>query len=74
MQMYSQAPEMQSVVDPYLFQSLQNAVGRMVAVQTAAGSVRGLLCDVLPDHVVVQVSETPFFIRTQEIVWVMPSP
>ncbi|WP_370512129.1 YuzF family protein [Brevibacillus sp. LEMMJ03] len=73
MQMYSEAPYMLSFVDPYLYPTLQSVVGRQVAVQTATGSVRGVLRHVMPDHVVVQVHNTPFFIRTQQIVWVMPS-
>lgn len=73
MQMYSGAPEMMNFVDSYLYQTLHSVVGRQVVVQTVTGSVRGVLCHVLPDHIVVQVSNTPFFIRTQQIVWVMPS-
>jgi hypothetical protein len=73
MQMYSEAPGMLSFVEPYVCQTLQSVVGRQVAVQTVSGSVRGVLSHVLPDHIVVQVSNTPFFIRTQQIVWVIPS-
>jgi ferredoxin-fold anticodon binding domain-containing protein len=73
MQMYSQTPGMHSFIDPYLYQTLLSLVGRQIAVQTVAGSVRGVLSNVMPDHVVVQVSNTPFLIRISQIVWVLPS-
>ncbi len=73
MQMYGEMPGMASHVELYVYHTLQCLIGRQIAVQTVTGSVRGVLVHVLPDHVVVQVSGTPFFIRTQQIVWVMPS-
>lgn len=66
------APQMISLVDPYVYQSLLTVVGKTVVVQTTDGSVRGELADVKPDHVVVNVSGSAFFIRIQCIVWVMP--
>lgn len=43
-----------------------------MTVQTARGSVRGILKQVLPDHIVVEVAGTPFYVRTQQIIWVFP--
>ncbi|ADU31575.1 YuzF family protein [Evansella cellulosilytica] len=61
-----------SLYDPFLMQTLQSLLGRMVVVETSKGSVHGKLADAKPDHVSVQTKEATFFIRVQEIVWVMP--
>jgi hypothetical protein len=63
---------LQSFYDPYVYQTLLTIVGQMVTVQTVRGSVRGSLKTVMPDHLVVESNETPFFIRTQQIIWVFP--
>ncbi|MGP4075441.1 YuzF family protein [Halobacillus sp. K22] len=70
--MNSQNVSMNSAIDPYVYQTLMSIQGRPVVVQTTQGSVRGILKTVMPDHIVVEVSGTPFFIRTQQIVWVFP--
>ncbi|MDE5412778.1 MULTISPECIES: YuzF family protein [Alkalihalobacterium] len=69
---HASAPQMISLVDPYVYQTLQTIIGRTVVVQTAQGNIRGALTDVKPDHVVVDVAGSPFFIRTQSIIWVLP--
>jgi hypothetical protein len=62
-----------SFYDPYVYQTLSTIVfGNVVTVQTIRGDVRGLLKNVLPDHIVVESNGTPFFIRTQQIIWVFP--
>ncbi|WP_078556828.1 YuzF family protein [Bacillus alkalicellulosilyticus] len=63
---------MVSLVDPYVYQTLQTLAGRHVVVQTPQGNVRGNICDVKPDHVVVESHGANFFIRIQHITWVMP--
>jgi hypothetical protein len=63
---------LQSFYDPYVYQTLMTIVGQTVTVQTIRGSVRGSLKTVMPDHIVVESNETPFFIRTQQIIWVFP--
>ncbi|CAH0345326.1 MULTISPECIES: YuzF family protein [unclassified Bacillus (in: firmicutes)] len=60
--------------DPYVFQTLSSIVGAKVAVQTTRGSVRGTLKNVQPDHIVVEMGGNSFFIRTQQIIWVVPNP
>ncbi|MFD1019872.1 YuzF family protein [Thalassobacillus hwangdonensis] len=70
--MNSQNMSIYSVIDPYVYQTLQSIEGSAVVVQTTQGSLRGLLKTVMPDHVVVEVSGAPFFIRIQQIVWVHP--
>ncbi|MGI8315081.1 YuzF family protein [Halobacillus mangrovi] len=71
--MNEQNISMSSWIDPYVYQTLSSITGTNVVVQTSQGSLRGPLKTVMPDHIVVEVSGNPFFIRTQEIVWVTPS-
>ncbi|WP_280770013.1 YuzF family protein [Salipaludibacillus daqingensis] len=59
--------------DPFVVQTLQSVQGSTVVVQTSDGNIRGQLTDVKPDHIVVQSSESSFFIRIQQIIWVMPT-
>jgi hypothetical protein len=72
-QMNNYSSMMTSWYDPYVYQTLQTLKGKQIAVQTVRGSVRGQLIHVRPDHLVIRVSGTPFFIRTQQIVWVVPT-
>lgn len=58
--------------DPYVYETLSGVMGNMVAVQTIRGTVSGKLTNVLPDHIVVESGGSPFYIRTQHIVWVIP--
>ncbi|WP_026672156.1 YuzF family protein [Alkalihalobacterium bogoriense] len=66
------SPKMVSLVDPYVYQAFQSFLGKHVVVQTTKESLRGVVCDVKPDHVVIDVSGAQFFVRTQTIIWVMP--
>lgn len=72
MHMYNETTQMVSSVDPYMYQALHSMVGRHLAVQTNRGSVRGKLVNVMPDHIVVEVNGTPFFVRVAQIIWVLP--
>lgn len=68
-----QPVQLTSVYDPYVYQTLSSVTGKNIVVQTTRGSLQGTLANVLPDHIVVEINQTPFFIRTQEIIWVSPS-
>jgi hypothetical protein len=70
--MNQHTPSFVSHIDSYVYHALQGFTGRMVAVQTARGTVTGLLQSVMPDHLVVESGGAPFFIRTQQIIWVIP--
>ncbi|RSK25875.1 DUF2642 domain-containing protein [Bacillus sp. HMF5848] len=61
-----------SPFDPYVYQTLQGITGAAVVVQTTQGTVTGILKTVMPDHIVVESGGSPFFIRIQQIVWVIP--
>ncbi|WP_349410726.1 YuzF family protein [Pseudalkalibacillus sp. SCS-8] len=66
-------PQLFSLIDPYVYQTLCTVVGKMLTVETTRGSLRGKLTDVQPDHIVLQVNGTMFFVRIQQIVWVFPN-
>ncbi|MGP1908629.1 MULTISPECIES: YuzF family protein [unclassified Metabacillus] len=72
MQNQSQVPQMITIVDPYVFQTLQSVLGKTLVIQTVRDSIRGVLKDVKPDHIVLQAGDSTFFIRTQQIVTIMP--
>lgn len=61
-------------VDPFMIERLKKIVGRSVVLETVRGNLQGVLVDVKPDHIVVQAhgDDTIFFVRIQQIVYVMP--
>jgi hypothetical protein len=65
-------PKLVSVVDPYVYEALQSVRGKHVVVQTTHGNVRGIVKDVKPDHMVIMERDSPFFVRIQQIIWIMP--
>ena len=65
-------PQMIANVDPFVVQTLQSITGSNVVIETTRGNVRGSISDVKPDHVVIQAHHASFFVRIQEIVWIMP--
>ncbi|MCY0887159.1 MAG: YuzF family protein [Alicyclobacillaceae bacterium] len=62
------------MVDPYVVQTLQSVMGKVLVVNTGHGTLRGRLNAVKPDHIVLQEPEgkSTFFVRIQKIVWIMP--
>ncbi len=56
--------------NPYLFETARGLIGQDIVVQTGNHIQQGLLTAVLPDHIVVEICQTPFFIRMDEIVWI----
>ncbi len=59
-----------SISNPYLYETIRMMIGQAIVVQTVKNIQQGILTSVLPDHIVVEVCRTPFFIRMEEIVWV----
>lgn len=57
---------------PYLYETLNKMLNHYIAVQTVRGSVRGKLRMVAPDHIVVEMGGCPFYIQTEQIIWVQP--
>jgi Protein of unknown function (DUF2642) len=70
--MNGQQPEvkMVSAFDPYFYQTLLSFRLNNIVIQTTKNPIQGLLLTVMPDHVVIEVSGTPFYVRLQEIIWV----
>lgn len=64
--------EFVSHFDGYVYQIAKELKNKMIAVQTTRSTIQGKLVDIAPDHLVVEVSGTPFYIRTQQIVWISP--
>lgn len=62
--------EIVSLVDSYLYQRLLSFRNMNVVINTTKNPLQGLLNSVSPDHVVIEVSDTPFYVRIQEIVWI----
>ncbi|QNK86272.1 YuzF family protein [Sporosarcina sp. resist] len=62
--------KMVSVFDPYFYQTLLSFKLKNVVIQTTRNPLQGSLLTVMPDHVVIEVSNTPFYVRIQEIIWV----
>lgn len=65
-------PQFMSFIDPYVYQTLQTIRGKEVIIETVRGNVQGVIQDVKPDHIVLKSSDTLFFVRIQQIVWIMP--
>ena len=58
--------------NPYVYQALMGFQNKSIAVQTTRGSVRGVLRNVMPDHIIVHMGGSPFYIRTDQIIWFHP--
>ncbi|MDZ5472926.1 YuzF family protein [Bacillus sp. 31A1R] len=61
-----------TMVDPFVVQTLQTVVGKELVIQTTRDTIRGTLKDVKPDHILIMAGDSPFFIRIQQIVSIMP--
>jgi len=63
-----------TVIDPFVIEALKTVLGRSVVIETVRGNLQGVLVDVKPDHIVVRPhgNDTTFFVRIQQIVYIMP--
>lgn len=66
--------EYTTLIDPYVVEALRMIIGRSVVIETVRGNLQGILADVKPDHIVVKTHDhdTVFYVRLQQIVYVMP--
>ena len=64
--------EFVSHFEGYVYQVAKGLKDKMIAVQTTRSIVQGKLKGIAPDHLVIDVSGTPFYIRIQQIVWITP--
>ncbi|MGM0845314.1 MAG: YuzF family protein [Bacillota bacterium] len=58
--------------EPYVYETLRSVIGKVLIVSTVRDTLRGRLMDVKPDHVVLNIGDETFFVRTSQIVSVMP--
>lgn len=65
-------PQFMAFIDPYVYQTLQTIKGREVVIETVRGNMQGIIQDVKPDHIVLKSRDTLFFVRIQQIIWIMP--
>lgn len=65
-------PKQVEVVEPYVYSALHGLIGKRVVIDITRGSVSGVVADAKPDHVVIKEYDSTFFVRVQEIVWIMP--
>lgn len=66
MQMYHDMTRM-----PFV-ESVHALVGQKVVIQSGMHSKQGTLAAVFQDLVVLEVCQTPFYYRLDEITWIMP--
>ncbi|MED3339447.1 YuzF family protein [Bacillus thuringiensis] len=62
---------MVSVLNHYVYQTLQSVIGKHVVIETVRGNIRGKLKGVKPDHLLIE-DTVPYIVRIQQIVWIMP--
>lgn len=62
--------DMMTMIDPYLYELMMQFVDEDVVIQTTRNSLQGMLMSVMPDHVVIQVGGTLFYVRIAEIIWI----
>ncbi len=53
--------------------ALQQWQGKVITIQTTRGTLRGILQEVMPDHVHLLVNGAPFIVRIAEMVWFGPN-
>lgn len=64
---------MSNFPNAYWLDAIQHYLGQTVAVQQTGNHVQhGILAAVCPDYILLDVCRTPFYIRTDQIVWVTP--
>lgn len=65
--------EFVSHFEGYVYQAAKGLKDKMIAIQTTRSTMQGILKGIAPDHLVLDVSGTPFYIRIQQIVWISPT-
>ncbi|MEK4485500.1 YuzF family protein [Psychrobacillus sp. FSL H8-0484] len=65
--------EFVSNFEGHVYQAANSLLGKNIAIQTTKSTLQGKLSLVAPDHLVLEVSGVPFYIRTQQIVWITPA-
>ncbi|MEC3529626.1 DUF2642 domain-containing protein [Bacillus thuringiensis] len=58
---------MVSVLNHYVYQTLQSVIGKHVVIETVRGKLKGVKLD----HLLIE-DTVPYIVRIQQIVWIMP--
>ncbi|MBV5123498.1 YuzF family protein [Bacillus halotolerans] len=67
------SPQLVSLVDPYVYQTIKKLIGSKFIIQTVRDTVRGRLIDVKPDHIIIEAARNSvFLISIQHIISVTP--
>ncbi|RTQ95869.1 DUF2642 domain-containing protein [Lysinibacillus telephonicus] len=57
-------------MSPYFNETAKNLIGQKITVQTSDKIVQqGILRHVLPQYIVLEIGQVPFFIHTEQIIW-----
>ncbi|MEC2352213.1 DUF2642 domain-containing protein [Bacillus velezensis] len=63
------SPQIVSLVDPYVYQTIHKLIGSRFIIQTVRRIVRGRLIDATPDHIAIEETHDRVFCH---VVSVMP--
>lgn len=55
------SPQLVSLVDPYVYQTIKKLIGSKFIIQTVRDTVRGRLIDVKPDHIIIEAARNSVF-------------
>lgn len=65
--------QLMTLFEPFMYQTFLSLINQNVVVETNKGTLRGQLMDVKIDHIALKISGNIYFVRTQEISWIMPT-
>ena len=60
--------ELEGYYDLFVYETLLP----VIKIQMSTGTIEGKLIGAKPDHAILESNGNTFFIRIQEIVWIMP--
>jgi hypothetical protein len=69
----NQLPEMVTPVEPSWLKQLVSIKGMEVVVETTRNTLYGKLLEVEHDHIVLEIGGRVAFIRSQQIISIMPT-
>ena len=64
--------ELEGYYDLFVYETLLSVIGTNLKIQMSTGTIEGRLIGAKPDHAILEANGNTFFIRIQEIVWMMP--
>lgn len=64
--------ELEDHYDIFFYECLLTIIGTNIKIQMRTSNLEGTLIGAKPDHIILDHDGKTFFIRIQEIVWIMP--